>query len=79
VAFEDVEPLLSESDPQLATQIEADFEAVYALLQPYERGDGFVSYTELTKADTRELAQGIDALAEKFSQVPAVIVRQSSA
>ena len=28
----------------------------------------------LTDADTRKLAQGIDALAEKISQVPAVIV-----
>src|SRR5262249_51877016 len=78
VAFESVEPLLSESDPKLAKEIEADFEAVYESLEPYEQGDGFVSYTELTKADTRKLAQGIDALAEKLSQVPAVIVRQAS-
>ncbi|MGD9737542.1 MAG: iron uptake system protein EfeO [Solirubrobacterales bacterium] len=77
-AFEDVEPLLSESDPQLAKEIEADFEAVYESLEPYEQGDGFVAYTELTKADTRKLAQGIDALAEKLSQVPAVTVRQGT-
>jgi iron uptake system component EfeO len=77
-AFEDVEPLLSESDPKLAKEIEADFEAVYKSLAPYEQGDGFVLYTELTKADTRKLAQGIDALAEKLSQVPAVIVQQAS-
>jgi iron uptake system component EfeO len=80
VAFESVEPLLSESDPKLAKEIEADFEAVYKSLEPYERNDGvgFVLYTDLTKADTRKLAQGIDALAEKLSQVPAVIVRQGS-
>ncbi|HYC80481.1 MAG TPA: iron uptake system protein EfeO [Solirubrobacterales bacterium] len=76
VAFEAVEPLLSETDPRLAKEIEADFDAVYRSLEPYERGDGFVAYTELTTADTRRLAQGIDALAEKLSQVPAVIVRQ---
>jgi iron uptake system component EfeO len=76
VAFESIEPLLSRSDPKLAKDIEADFEAVYASLQPYERNDdvGFVLYTDLTKADTRKLAQGIDTLAEKLSQVPAVIV-----
>jgi iron uptake system component EfeO len=79
VAFESVEPLLSESDPKLAKEIEADFEAVYESLEPYETADGFVPYTDLTKADTRKLAQGIDALAEKLSQVPAVIVRQGSA
>ena len=76
VAFESVEPLLSKSDPKLAKEIEADFEAVYKALEPYETesGDGFVLYTELTKADTRKLAQSIDTLAEKLSQVPAAIV-----
>jgi iron uptake system component EfeO len=74
VAFESVEPLLSKSDPQLAKEIEADFDKAFATLVPYERGEGFVSYTELTKADTRKLAQVIDTLAEKLSQVPAAIV-----
>jgi iron uptake system component EfeO len=73
-AFEAVEPLLSEKDPELAKDIEASFKDVYASLKPYRRGDGFVSYTELSKADTRKLAQEIDALAEELSQVPAQIV-----
>jgi iron uptake system component EfeO len=73
-AFEAVEPLLSKQDPKLAKEIEASFEDVYAALKPYRRGDGFISYTELTKADTRKLAQEIDALAEELSQVPAQIV-----
>ena len=74
VAFEAVEPLLSEKDPELAKEIEASFEDVYASLEPYRRGNGFVSYTDLSKADTRKLAQEIDALAEELSQVPAQIV-----
>jgi len=73
-AFEAVEPLLSKKDPKLAREIEASFEDVYAALKPYRRGDGFVPYTELSKADTRKLAQEIDALAEELSQVPAQIV-----
>jgi iron uptake system component EfeO len=73
-AFEAVEPLLSNKDPKLAQEIEAQFAKVYASLKPYRRGDGFVSYTELTQADTRKLAQQIDALAELLSQVPAQIV-----
>ena len=73
-AFEAVEPLLSKKDPKLAKEIEASFEDVYASLKPYRRGSGFVSYTELTKADTRKLAQEIDALAEELSRVPAQIV-----
>ncbi len=75
VAFESVEPLPSAKDPKLAKEIEASFEDVYAALGPYRQGDGFVSYTELRKADTRKLAQEIDALAEELSQVPAQIVR----
>jgi iron uptake system component EfeO len=74
VAFESVEPLLSAKDPKLAKEIEADFESVYAALEPYRRGDGFVSYEALTDADTRKLALTIDTLAEKLSQVPAQIV-----
>jgi iron uptake system component EfeO len=74
VTFKSVEPLLSKSDPKLAKEIEADFENVYAALQPYKRGKGFVSYEDLTQSDTRKLAQSIDILAEKLSQVPAKIV-----
>jgi iron uptake system component EfeO len=73
-AFEAVEPLLSNKDPKLAKEIEASFDDVYRSLRPYRRGDGFVSYTDLTKADTRKLVQEIDALAEELSRVPAQIV-----
>jgi iron uptake system component EfeO len=74
VAFTDVEPLLSDDDLMLAKEIEESFEEVYKALDPYRRGNGFVSYTELTPADTRALAQKIDTLAEQLSQVPAQIV-----
>ena len=79
VAFEAVAPLLSRSDPKLAQEIEVDFDAVYKTLKPYETADGFVPYTDLTKADTRALAQSIDTLAEKLSQVPAAIVTDEQA
>jgi len=72
-AFEAVKPLLDESDPDLAAEIESHFKAVFNSLEPYRTADGFVSYTELTKADTRKLAREIDALAEELSQVPAAI------
>jgi iron uptake system component EfeO len=72
-AFEAVKPLLDETDPELGGEIEAHFKMVFAALEPYRRGNGFVSYTELTQADTRKLAQAIDTLAEELSQVPAAI------
>jgi len=72
-AFEAVKPLLDESDPDLSGEVEAHFKAVFNSLEPYRTADGFVSYTELTEADTRKLAREIDALAEELSQVPAAI------
>jgi iron uptake system component EfeO len=72
-AFESVKPLLDPVDPDLSGEIEADFKAVFNSLQPYRTEDGFVSYTSLTNSDTRTLAREIDILAEKLSQVPAVI------
>ena len=73
VAFETVKPLLDETDPDLAAEVESHFRAVFNSLQPYRTADGFVPYTELTKADTRKLAREIDALAEELSQVPAAV------
>jgi iron uptake system component EfeO len=72
-AFEAVKPLLDESDNDLSGEIEADFKMVFNSLEPYRTDDGFVSYTELSKADTKKLAVAIDTLAEKLSLVPAAI------
>lgn len=68
-AFDALEPALRKADPELTDEIEERFRATYAALRPYEHGDGYVSYTELTQADTRKLARAIDALAEPLSQV----------
>lgn len=78
-AFEAVKPLLDETDPELSGEIEADFKMVFAELEPYRQGNGFVSYTELTEVDTRKLARSIDTLAEKLSQVPAAIAQSEHA
>ncbi|HYH53535.1 MAG TPA: iron uptake system protein EfeO [Solirubrobacterales bacterium] len=72
-AFEAVKPLLDAKDADLSGEIEADFKMVFNSLEPYRRGNGFVLYTDLTKADTRKLSIKIDTLAEKLSQVPAEI------
>jgi iron uptake system component EfeO len=77
VAFEAVAPLVPKDKQSLVKEIEADFEAVYTALKPYETSTepGFVLYGELTKADTRKLAQVIDTLAEKLALVPAQIAK----
>jgi iron uptake system component EfeO len=80
-AFEMVAPLMEKQDPKLVKEIEGDFATVYAALKPYEtnKWPGFVLYGELTKADTRKLAQVIDTLAENLSQVPAQIAKGEQA
>jgi iron uptake system component EfeO len=76
-----VAPLVEKQDPKLVEEIEKDFAAVYAALEPYEtsKWPGFVLYEELTKADTRKLAQTIDTLAENLSLVPAEIAKGEGA
>lgn len=78
-AFEAVKPLLDQTDPELSGELEADFNLVFAALNPYQSSNGFVPYTELTKADTRKLAQAIGTLGEKLSQVPAAIAEAEGA
>ncbi|MBI5311477.1 MAG: EfeM/EfeO family lipoprotein [Actinobacteria bacterium] len=66
-----LKPILEQNNPQLADEISQEFDDVYAALGDYKRGDGYVSYTELTDADTKKLSQSIDALAEPLSQLAA--------
>ena len=66
-AFEAVAPLLD--DPGLEDEVRERFADVYAGLDEYREGDGFVLYTDLDEADTRALSRQIDALAEPLSQV----------
>jgi FTR1 family protein len=73
-AFELLEPALSRRDPALLKTIDARFEAVRDGLDKHRKGDGFVSYTALSKAEVRALSQQIDALAEPLSRVAATVV-----
>ena len=73
-AFEAVKPILEKKDPDLSADIQTKFAAVTAALAPYRTGTTFVAYTALTDADTKALAQVIDALAEPLSQVGKQVV-----
>jgi iron uptake system component EfeO len=78
-AFDALRPLVEADDADLADTIDGRFDDVFEALEPYRRGDGFVSYTELTDDDTRKLSQSIDALAEPLSQVGKIVVAASAA
>lgn len=73
VAFEQLKPALREADPTLTSNIEQRFDSLYLELEPYKKGDGWVSYTDLDEADRRELSQKVDALAEPLSQIGQVL------
>ncbi|HEY7267769.1 MAG TPA: iron uptake system protein EfeO [Solirubrobacterales bacterium] len=75
-AFDADKKLLEAKDPELASEIEQRFADVEKALEPYERGDGYVLYGELSEQDKRRLAQSIDALGEPLSQVAAIVAQQ---
>ncbi|WP_066069444.1 iron uptake system protein EfeO [Neobacillus soli] len=62
-------PALKKKDEQVSKEIQARFDDVYGLLNQHKKGDGYKLYTELTKAQVKELSQAIDALAEPLSQI----------
>ena len=75
VAFELLRPALARRDAALAGQIAARFAAVAKVLAPWKRGSGFIPFNQLSSADTRRLAQAVDAVAEPLSQVAAKLTQ----
>ncbi len=73
VAFDFVKPVVRKQDPELVREIEARFEDVEREIEPYRRGDGWVSYEKVDGEQRRELSQKIDALAEPLSGVGRVL------
>jgi len=73
VAFDFVKPVVKQQDPDLVKEIEARFRDVEQEIEPYRRGDGWVSYEKVDEEQRRELSQKIDALAEPLSRVGRVL------
>ncbi len=74
VAFEGLKPLLEKKNPELATQITAKFAALQKLLDETKKGDGFVSYDDLTPDQVKQLSDAVNALSEPLSQLAAAVV-----
>jgi len=75
IAFEVLQPVVSDKDPDLVTTLRDRFASLDALLATYGSVDsGFVSYTDLSDAQVKELADAVDALAEPVSQLTAALV-----
>jgi iron uptake system component EfeO len=69
-------PVIEERNPDLLSTLDDRFGTVDTLLEKHRKGDGFKLYTELSKADVKELSDAIDALGEPISQVAEVVSGQ---
>jgi iron uptake system component EfeO len=75
VAYDGVRPIVEAKDPQLVSTVDSRFEKLEAQIAQYGNlTDGFVSYTELTNEQVRELADGVNALAEPLSTLTGVLL-----
>lgn len=73
-AFEAVEPILNQKDPELTEQLDTRFEQLQDLLDEQRRGDGFVTYDQLSKKEIDDLANAVNALSEPLSELTAAVV-----
>ena len=73
-AFDLLTPALQVTDPDLVESITTNFDAVTTGLAPYQQGESYVLYTDLTPDQVRELATAVDALAEPLSLVAGKVV-----
>ncbi|WP_431898339.1 iron uptake system protein EfeO [Nonomuraea sp. bgisy101] len=71
--YELLTPILMERNPALVTTLDTEFADLQKLLAAYEKGDGYVSYTELSKQQVKELADAVNALAEPLSGLAAAV------
>ena len=74
VAYDGVRAIVESKDPDLAEQLTARFGELQALLDQHREGDGFVTYDRLSAPEVKELADGVNALAEPLSRLTAVVL-----
>ncbi|MFJ8234310.1 iron uptake system protein EfeO [Ureibacillus sp. NPDC094379] len=72
--FTILEEQLSNKDPELVKDLTDKFKTVNDLLAKFETNDGnFVLYTQLTKEDTKQLAEAVNQLGEPLSQMGIIL------
>lgn len=74
VAYEGVQPIVEQKDPELATTLTERFAALQTLLDAQRDGDGFVSYTDLSQDEVQELSNAVNALSEPLSRLTAAVL-----
>ena len=72
--FELFRPKLEQKDAKLVTTLDTEFKAVNALLDKYMTDDkNYKLYTDLTKEDTKALAEAVTKLGEPLSQMGIIL------
>jgi len=74
VGYEGVGPILEQKDPALATELDARFGDLQALLDAQRVGDGFKTYDQLTPDEVKQLSDAVNALSEPLSQLTAAVL-----
>jgi iron uptake system component EfeO len=75
VAYEGVRDIVAANNPALVKSIDAQFTALTAQLAAYgSLKTGFVYYNDLTTAQVKQLADGVNALSEPLSKLTAALV-----
>nr|WP_107906908.1 iron uptake system protein EfeO [Streptomyces chartreusis] len=76
-AYALLKPVAKENDPALVTELDKQFGALNTLLDKYRADKSsydFTSYDKVTKAQQKELSDGVNALAEPLSKLAAAVV-----
>lgn len=71
--FELFTPKLQAKQPELVAELTAKFQAVNELLAQHKAGEGYKSYTALTKDDTKALAEAVNKLGEPLAQMGVIL------
>ena len=74
VAFQGVQPILEQKDPELAEQLQTRFEELQVLLDAQREGEGFKGYDELTQPEIKGLSDAVNALSEPLSRLTAAVL-----
>ncbi len=74
VAFDGVQPIVEQNDPELSKQITTRFEELQTFLDQHRDGDGFVFYDELSSDQVKQLSNAVNALSEPLSRLAAAVV-----
>jgi iron uptake system component EfeO len=75
VAYQGVRDIVNAKDPKLVTQIDTQLTALENELSAYgSLQGGFVYYNDLTTAQVKQLADGVNALGEPLSKLTAALV-----